>query len=400
MPRYEITSPDGKRYEVTAPEGASQEEVLAYAKKSFAQVSSQADRVGGKPLIDPTSGGALKEAAGFVPAFVEGQVRGLGGMLGSIGGGALAVPEAAGRLLMGQGLDKAISEGVKTIQSGAEWGRAPKIPYTNIGVPSDDIFGGARATEEHVGELISKGIGKLGEGAENYVPDILGEKAKAFVRTGTEAVANAGLLGAGAVLPLASRAKATRTAQETARVNETQSIQEAKAREEARRAMGNDEFQGRQGGELEYTKADPGAYDPTYSVPKTQAAKTIEEGRVGDLPQGKRVDLDKAERDPNAPGVEQGTKPGMRVGPLATDPLKREADLTATPAPAERLPSDMVGTGRDRTAYQWRYPDEQQRSTPYDPFTDPQGALDLQRRTAPPFTILPQSKLLGHVSKH
>lgn len=36
MAKYEITSPDGKKYEVTAPDGASQEEILAYAKKQFA----------------------------------------------------------------------------------------------------------------------------------------------------------------------------------------------------------------------------------------------------------------------------------------------------------------------------------------------------------------------------
>lgn len=37
MPRYEITSPDGKRFEITAPEGATQDQVLAYAKEQFSQ---------------------------------------------------------------------------------------------------------------------------------------------------------------------------------------------------------------------------------------------------------------------------------------------------------------------------------------------------------------------------
>lgn len=37
MPRFEITSPDGKRYEITAPDGASQDEVLAYAQQQFSQ---------------------------------------------------------------------------------------------------------------------------------------------------------------------------------------------------------------------------------------------------------------------------------------------------------------------------------------------------------------------------
>lgn len=35
MPTYRITAPDGKSYDVTAPEGASQDDVLAYAQKSF-----------------------------------------------------------------------------------------------------------------------------------------------------------------------------------------------------------------------------------------------------------------------------------------------------------------------------------------------------------------------------
>ena len=35
MPRYEVTSPDGKRWEINAPDGASQDEVLAYAQKQW-----------------------------------------------------------------------------------------------------------------------------------------------------------------------------------------------------------------------------------------------------------------------------------------------------------------------------------------------------------------------------
>ncbi|MBN66128.1 MAG: hypothetical protein CMM94_00970, partial [Rickettsiales bacterium] len=37
MPRYEITSPDGKRYEINAPEGATQQQALAYARKQFSE---------------------------------------------------------------------------------------------------------------------------------------------------------------------------------------------------------------------------------------------------------------------------------------------------------------------------------------------------------------------------
>lgn len=35
MPKYEITSPDGKKFEITAPEGATQEQVLSYAQSQW-----------------------------------------------------------------------------------------------------------------------------------------------------------------------------------------------------------------------------------------------------------------------------------------------------------------------------------------------------------------------------
>lgn len=64
MPRYEITSPDGKRFEVTAPDGASQEEVLAYAQSQFKSPE--------KPY-NPTDDMSAMErgVAGFGKAFVD-----------------------------------------------------------------------------------------------------------------------------------------------------------------------------------------------------------------------------------------------------------------------------------------------------------------------------------------
>lgn len=64
MPRYEITSPDGKRWEVSAPEGASQNQVLEYAKsqwsaptKDLQPAMSTAERIG-MGLADQVHGGA------------------------------------------------------------------------------------------------------------------------------------------------------------------------------------------------------------------------------------------------------------------------------------------------------------------------------------------------------
>jgi hypothetical protein len=43
MPKYRITSPDGKTYDVTAPDGATDDEVLAYAQRSFKMAKAPAE---------------------------------------------------------------------------------------------------------------------------------------------------------------------------------------------------------------------------------------------------------------------------------------------------------------------------------------------------------------------
>lgn len=58
MPRYEITSPDGKRFEITAPEGASQEQVLEYAKQQFAGMEAPKRDIAAEIANDPISRGA------------------------------------------------------------------------------------------------------------------------------------------------------------------------------------------------------------------------------------------------------------------------------------------------------------------------------------------------------
>lgn len=75
MPKFEITSPDGKRYEVTAPDGASQEQVLAYAQQQFSPQTS-----------GPTEGMSWmdKALAGAGKAFVD---IGRGVKQATVGGG-------------------------------------------------------------------------------------------------------------------------------------------------------------------------------------------------------------------------------------------------------------------------------------------------------------------------
>lgn len=64
MPRFEITSPEGKRFEVTAPEGATQEQVLSYARGQFQPET-----------IEPTTGERGRAALGGVN-------RGIAGLIG------------------------------------------------------------------------------------------------------------------------------------------------------------------------------------------------------------------------------------------------------------------------------------------------------------------------------
>ncbi len=42
MATYKITAPDGNAYNVTAPDDASQEQVLAYAQKSYKMAAAPA----------------------------------------------------------------------------------------------------------------------------------------------------------------------------------------------------------------------------------------------------------------------------------------------------------------------------------------------------------------------
>ena len=78
MPRYEITSPDGKRFEVTAPAGATQEQVLAYAQSQFKPVEPYKPV---SPTDDMSTGQRM--LAGVGKGMVD-LGRGAGQMLGMV----------------------------------------------------------------------------------------------------------------------------------------------------------------------------------------------------------------------------------------------------------------------------------------------------------------------------
>jgi hypothetical protein len=65
MPRYQITSPDGKKYEITAPDGATQEEVLSYAKQQFQPSFSAGEMMANVP------GSALQFAKDVVHPIIH-----------------------------------------------------------------------------------------------------------------------------------------------------------------------------------------------------------------------------------------------------------------------------------------------------------------------------------------
>ncbi len=77
MPRYELTSPDGKRFEVNAPDGASQADVLAYAQSQWKP--PKAEEKPYDPTDDMSTG--QKMLAGIGKGFVD-LKRGAGQMLG------------------------------------------------------------------------------------------------------------------------------------------------------------------------------------------------------------------------------------------------------------------------------------------------------------------------------
>jgi hypothetical protein len=54
MPKYRITSPDGKTYDITAPDGATQQQVMEFAQAQFGSQKKEPPPIQGG--VDPTSG--------------------------------------------------------------------------------------------------------------------------------------------------------------------------------------------------------------------------------------------------------------------------------------------------------------------------------------------------------
>lgn len=107
MPRYEITSPDGRKFEVTAPEGATQESILSYAQQQFGQLP---------PTPETTLGGQAKEFAKGIPS-------GAIGLLQSAATGASA--------MLPEDYEKAAREKIEEYGSAAKAPFAPEAGYAD-----------------------------------------------------------------------------------------------------------------------------------------------------------------------------------------------------------------------------------------------------------------------------
>lgn len=134
MPKFEITSPDGRLFEVTAPAGASQAEILAYAQQNFGQ--PKGSTVGQKAL--GVGEAALSAGTGVLGQLV-GNIAGVGKevLTGDFGKGtaektAQQVQQALTYQPRGEVAPK-ILEGLQTAVEASKIAPTPITGAANIG---------------------------------------------------------------------------------------------------------------------------------------------------------------------------------------------------------------------------------------------------------------------------
>lgn len=134
MPKFEITSPDGRLFEVTAPAGASQAEILAYAQQNFGQ--PKGSTVGQKAL--GVGEAALTAGTGVLGQLV-GNIAGVGKevLTGDFGKGtaektAQQVQQALTYQPRGEVAPK-ILEGLQTAVEASKIAPTPITGAANIG---------------------------------------------------------------------------------------------------------------------------------------------------------------------------------------------------------------------------------------------------------------------------
>jgi hypothetical protein len=171
MPRYEITSPEGKRFEITAPDGASQDEVLSYAKEQFTPKQtgpSAAERIANDPITKGAQD-VLNTSPADLAAANPAVRLGLGGISPVLGAAQFAA-EAMGI--------PNVSDYIKNLEGMKQRGMAAmRGPEDQPGIVSDSPANAIGNAAELTGNVaafapLSKiapaatALGRIGQGAE------------------------------------------------------------------------------------------------------------------------------------------------------------------------------------------------------------------------------------------
>ena len=192
MPRYEVTSPDGKRWEVEAPEGATQDQVLAYAQQQFASQQKPAQQMSMQQPAAVQAGESMRSGLREIPrqAGLTGRyaLEGIGSAFDLLGGPAAAIINNT-EIARLAGLPKI---------SGQPFGNSARAIANAIGLPEPK-----GATERVIGDaarmVASAGTGAgvasaLGRGASGVAQNVAQRMA---ANPGTQAVSAAAAGGAG-----------------------------------------------------------------------------------------------------------------------------------------------------------------------------------------------------------
>ena len=192
MPRYEVTSPDGKRWEVEAPEGATQDQVLAYAQQQFASQQKPAQQMSMQQPAAVQAGESMRSGLREIPrqAGLTGRyaLEGIGSAFDLLGGPAAAIINNT-EIARLAGLPKI---------SGQPFGNSARAIAHAIGLPEPE-----GATERVIGDaarmVASAGTGAgfasaLGRGASGVAQNVAQRMA---ANPGTQAVSAAAAGGAG-----------------------------------------------------------------------------------------------------------------------------------------------------------------------------------------------------------
>lgn len=174
MASYNITSPDGQKYTVNAPDDASQEDVLAYAQKSFKMAKAPAKKEQEKPSLLSTIG----QGIGNMNA---GALRGLG----SIGATLLAPLDMAKDAIDGKGL---------SLESNRQRRADMDSALREMGADTDSmLYGGGKLAGEIAG---TAGAGGLVAGGLKAIPFVAKYAAPVIDAIGSSGMTSGGLAGA------------------------------------------------------------------------------------------------------------------------------------------------------------------------------------------------------------